>query len=142
MMKHVKNWFISGLLASLTSAFSLQSESLSFDTLYPETWYSNALSHCMQIWADIDVLEAFDDNEQARILDSCLGRIVYCDFLYSNAQKIPHIKSSEENIPYLIRGLTILEKKCCAFKNNKGEQKLFLIVHHIQSFKKKLLDSF
>ena len=38
----------------------------------------------MKIWAEIDVVEAFDQSEQERILDACLGRIVYCDYLFDH----------------------------------------------------------
>ena len=110
-------------------------EVISFDTLYPENWYTNILKHCMQILAELEVFDALDEREQMHLLDGCIGRIVYCEYLIAHATIE---QKNIENIPHLIRGLTKIEKRAQPNNESIHKDKQFVLLKSVQAFKKKL----
>lgn len=140
MMKNSKRTWLSlaFFLAFISLAVQGSSEHLSFDRLYPQTWFSRVIDNCMKIWSEIEVVEAFDAQEQERIFDACLGRVVYCQHLYGEAHKTRLHK--KENIPYLIQGLERIDKRCDKIKSCAHSQKMDLFKAYLRAFKTTLLD--
>ena len=133
---------VHGLFIGLMSVFYCRTfsqqllDAVSFDTLFPENWYTKVLKNCMHIWSELDVYDALDFNEQERILDASIGRVVYCAQQFD--QQKQHTQSAS-NIAYLIRGLEEIESKCVHYRAQLHQEKHHLLRGLIAEFKHKLV---
>jgi hypothetical protein len=81
-----------GLYASFVMIFCVSSikpyqVNLSFDSLFPKTWYQKGLEASMHVWQSLIVV--FEKNSDGAMLslDALLGRLAFAQFCITRMQK-------------------------------------------------------
>jgi len=78
--------------------------SLSFDSLFPSSWFKKSLDSCMQVWNDMQVFQGYNQNiiqDHILLFDAIIGRLVYAHFCLERMVKAKH-KVATDDIIYFI----------------------------------------
>ncbi len=79
---------------------------LSFDSLFPSSWFKKALDSCMQVWDDMQLFQErgqhINQDDHQLLLDTTVGRLVYAHFCLEHMVKIKN-KVIADDIDYLIQ---------------------------------------
>jgi len=75
--------------------------SLSFDSLFPSSWFKKALDSCMQVWNDMQVFQEQGQNITQGHIDTTVGRLVYAHLCLERMVKEKY-KIVTDDIAYLI----------------------------------------
>ncbi len=122
-MKHKSNITKSLFFFIIVSVIPLYTKQvpLSFDSLFPSTWFKKALDSCMQAWDDMQLFQErgqhINQDDHQLLLDATVGRLVYAHFCLEHMVKIKH-KVIADDIAYLIQVVEHIqqvsdqEKKC------------------------------
>ena len=91
---------------------------LSFDTLFPSSWFKKALDSCVQVWNDMQVFQEHNDNmiqDHTLLFDAIVGRLVYAHFCLERMVKEKH-KIVTDDIVYFVEVVERIQRM-----NDPGE---------------------
>lgn len=131
--------FFMGIAASLFIYCLQAQDSISFDILFPQNWYSRTLQSCMEVWGDLDRVIADEDMpfEQRHILvDAAIGRISYCSNCLEN--RVNSAQVDQDDLAYLIRLLYSLDHKCEKLAGKQFDDKLSCLQVRIKQLRMQL----
>jgi len=77
---------------------------LSFDSLFPSSWFKKALDSCMKVWNDMQVFQGQGQNiiqDHILFFDAIVGRLVYAHFCLERMVKDKNNVATDD-ILYLI----------------------------------------
>ena len=86
--------------------------SLSFDSLFPSSWFKKALDSCIQVWNDMQVCQEQNQNiiqDHILLFDTIVGRLVYAHFCLERMVKAKH-KVVTDDITYLIEVIERIQR--------------------------------
>lgn len=105
-----KGIFFFAVLGATTSY--TEQVSLSFDSLFPSSWFKKALDDCMQVWNDMQVFQEYNQNiaqDHILLFDVIVSRLVYVHFCLERMVKEKH-KISTDDIVYLVEVVARIQR--------------------------------
>ncbi len=114
------NKMMIGLIVAMWSAFVVghahsDEEYFSFDTLFPDNWYTKALQTCMHVWTDLDTIitdKSLDSHQVSYMIDAAIGKVMYCRMCVKNLEHDQAVSIVEDDLLYLGRIATSLNNRC------------------------------
>jgi hypothetical protein len=96
MMRSIK---ISSLIIFLCSINITKANPLSFDSLFPVTWYQKSLESCLYIWQTLTTIP--QGGSKTKILYETLGRLTFVQFCVNrmHQESEPYVA---DDIDYLL----------------------------------------
>ncbi len=104
--------------------------SLSFESLFPSTWFKKALDSCMQVWDDMQLLQErgqhINQDDHQLLFDSMVGRLVYAQFCLEHMVKTKH-KVIADDIVYLIQVVEHIQRVSDQGKKHDDNERLLCV---------------
>lgn len=138
-----KRGAVFGLFMGIVVMLAIQcmhaQDSVSFDILFPQDWYTRTLQSCMEVWGDLDRVIANEDIsfEQAHMfVDASIGRISYCSNCVES--RVNSAVVDDDDLSYLIRLLYSLDRKCEKLAGRQFDDKIACLKTRITQLRQQL----
>lgn len=128
-----------GIAVTLVIQCMHAQDSVSFDILFPQNWYTRTLQSCMEVWGDLDRVIANEDMsfEQAHMfVDASIGRVSYCSNCVENRADSAAV--DDDDLAYLIRLLYSLDRKCEKLAGRQFDDKIACLQIRIKQLRVQL----
>lgn len=130
---------MTGFLASMILGWDQVTEDVSFETLFPQTWYAKALTAVTHVWADLDVLATErDPHTQLWVIDSSMGRMAFCAYALTHLHEGQPAVVTDDELGYLNRALKSVEMRSAELKDIKDQDRVHCLQRMISGVKKRV----
>ena len=114
--------------------------SLSFDSLFPSSWYEKALYSSMHVWGNLQDLQSMDPyrlhpEQHGVLLDAMLGRMVFAQFCLENMMQDELQVVFSDDVVYLKNIMNKIEQ---AVSSKDSDDRMACFKYMVGKIKKSL----
>ncbi len=124
---------------------SAQSDHVSFDSLFPKTWYTKATESCSQVWGALEDLACcsskISQTEKSIIVDAAIGRLVFAQFCLDLLLDAKEQIVSGDDMMYLARVVAVVEERYMKVVDSLETDRAYCLRRVIDELKKKIQGS-
>lgn len=141
---HIAIFLLSFIFIRTSGAFA-QQDSVSFDSLFPKTWYTKATESCMQVWGAFDDLasrQSMSQTEKSIIIDAAIGRLVFAQLCLELIVDSKEQTVSRDDILYLARVVTVVDERFVKITDSLDTDRAYCLRRVLDELQKKLQSFF
>ncbi len=114
---------------------------VSFDSLFPKTWYTKATESCAQVWGAFDNLLAqpkISSTDKVIIIDAAVGRLVCAQLSLDLLSSLSDQTVSADEIQYLARIINEVDDRYMKLTRTLETDRAYCVRRVLDDLKKKV----